>query len=88
MGGEAEATGQIKRLMAPSLRIAEQASQCDCERSAWISLTKTDVPGCSLSTSPDWTIKFEKNLFYTLKLQEEWSYYFVVLSYILWISLC
>ena len=37
MGGEAVATGQMERLMAPSLRIAEQASRC--ERSAWISLT-------------------------------------------------
>ena len=71
MGGEAEATGQIKRLMAPSLRIADQAAQCDCERSAWISLTKSDVPSCSLSTSSDWTIRtcFVKILFYSLQLQ-------------------
>jgi len=50
MGGEAVATGQMERLMAPSLRIAEHASRC--ERSAWISLTKTDVPRPPVVSSP------------------------------------
>ena len=67
MGGEVLATSQIERLMTPTPRIIGQATRC--KRSAWISLTKTDAPSCSLRTSSDWTMKLGKILFDSLKLQ-------------------